>query len=319
MISLFSWIGHLWHGAVLYLFISIILIDLLRLLLKLFRFYPKVPKESYQRIKQILLITVTSIIIIVLVIGYRNAANIKVTGLHINVHKKAGQLRSLNVLMVSDIHINSIFTKAKLENIVNKINSLHPDIVLFVGDIVDNVIEPFKQRGMGQILLKIESKYGIFAVLGNHEFFGDVDETINHLSKFRIRFLRDRVIKIDNSFFLIGREDLSSERFLLRKRKSLKYLTANIDKSLPIILMDHQPFDLQEAYDNQIDLQLSGHTHNGQMFPLTQIVKMIFEVSWGYIQKGGVHYYITSGVGTAGAPYRISTISEIVNIKIDFD
>ncbi len=135
------------------------------------------------------------------------------------------------------------------------------------------------------------------------------------MTELNIISLRDTCVTINNGFVLIGREDRSKG---LSKRKSLKELVDGSVQNLPVILMDHTPFHLEEAMENGIDLQLSGHTHNGQMFPINLIVGKIYEMAWGYLRKGNTQYYVSSGVGTWGPPIRTGSRSEIVNLKITF-
>ena len=133
-----------------------------------------------------------------------------------------------------------------------------------------------------------------------------------------INILRDSIIKIDNAFYLAAREDRSISSFTGKKRKSLEEIIKDIDKSYPVILLDHTPMQLEEAERNNIDLQLSGHTHHGQFFPGNLITKMVYKLSWGYLKKGNTYYYVTSGAGTWGPPVRNVSKSEMVNIKVNF-
>ena len=102
------------------------------------------------------------------------------------------------------------------------------------------------------------------------------------------------------------------------KRTSLTDLVKDLDKNLPHILMDHQPFHLEQAEINGIDLQISGHTHHGQLFPFHWITKLVYEQSWGYSKKENTHYYVSCGVGTWGPPARTNSVPEIVQIKLKF-
>ena len=131
--------------------------------------------------------------------------------------------------------------------------------------------------------------------------------------------LRDTWVKIGDSLYVVGREDISIRGFTGKKRKPLPELMAEVDKSYPIILMDHQPFRLEEAEINGVDLQLSGHTHHGQLWPFNFITKKVYELSWGYKKKGSTHYYVSCGVGTWGPPIRTGNRPEIINIKLRFE
>ncbi len=131
-------------------------------------------------------------------------------------------------------------------------------------------------------------------------------------------YFETQLENINDEFYLIGREDREIDRFSSKHRLKLEDILKNTRNDLPKILLDHTPFKLEEAAENNIDLQLSGHTHHGQFFPGNLITKMIYEVSWGYLKKNQTHYYVSCGVGTWGPPVRIGSVSEIVNIKIKF-
>ncbi len=122
---------------------------------------------------------------------------------------------------------------------------------------------------------------------------------------------------IDNSFYLTAREDYSKSQFTGKQRKPLN-LILNGRENYPVILMDHTPFKLEEAEKNNVDLQLSGHTHHAQLWPLNYLTSLIYEKDWGYLKKGNTQYYVTCGVGTWGPPVRTGSRTEIVNIKIKF-
>jgi predicted MPP superfamily phosphohydrolase len=238
--------------------------------------------------------------------------------IELTIPKQGRSMKSLNIAVVSDIHLGTIVGKSRLENIVQRINALDPDIVLLPGDVVDEDIGPVIRNNLGETLRKIRSKYGVIAVTGNHEYIGGVEPACRYLVEHNITMLRDSAMKINDSFYIVGREDLSIRGFAGKTRKTLEELMSGVDKSYPIILMDHQPFHLDEAEKNGADLQLSGHTHHGQLWPFNFITKKVYELSWGYKKKGNTHYYVSCGVGTWGPPVRTGNRPEIVNIKLNF-
>ncbi|HEX9253704.1 MAG TPA: metallophosphoesterase, partial [Ignavibacteriaceae bacterium] len=193
------------------------------------------------------------------------------------------------------------------------------DIILLAGDIVDDKAKVLDERRIGESFTKLKSKYGVYSINGNHEFINGVDSCVRYAEKFGIKFLRDGYELIDSSFYIIGREDSSMPQFTGTQRKSLEEIVKNIPANYPKILLDHTPFKLEQAQQNNIDLQLSGHTHHGQIWPANLITKMIYEISWGYKKKGNTHYYVSSGAGTWGPPVRTGSSSEIVNIKVKFE
>ena len=175
------------------------------------------------------------------------------------------------------------------------------------------------KNNIGEPLRTIRSRFGVYAATGNHEYIGGIEKAAAFLTGHDVILLRDRAVKVAGTFYLIGREDLSANRFGGQKRKNLSELMKDVDKSYAVIMMDHQPFRLKEAAECGVDLQLSGHTHNGQIWPINYIIRLVYELPWGYRENGDTHYYVSNGVGTWGPPVRIGNRPEIVNILIDFE
>jgi uncharacterized protein len=316
--DLLIWTGSFWIAALVYFLIAVISLDILRLINHFFPFYPAFIKDNYSQAKYIISASIIGFVGILLLAGHINSIIPRVETLNLSVGKKAPGLKSLNIVMVSDIHLGKIVGRSRFDQIVSRINRLNPDLVLLPGDIVDEDLAPVISQNLGEALKGIKSRFGAYAVTGNHEFFGGVDEACDYLIKHGVLMLRDRVEKIAGSFYIVGREDRSCTR-IGYDRKSLPNLMASVDKSLPVLLMDHQPFSLSEAAENGVDLQLSGHTHNGQFWPLNYIVDSIYELAWGYKKIGTTHYYVSDGVGTWGPPVRIASHPEIVHIHLNFE
>ena len=312
------WIGSFWIAFMFYFFLSLVAVDLLRLINHFVPFFPEIIYRNPEKTKRFTALVIILFVFITVAGGYINTKMIVVQHYRIPIKKSAGNLKSLNIAMASDIHLGTILDSSFLEKVVDKINALNPDIVLLPGDIIDEDIGPVLHDNMGPLLEKIKSKYGVYAVTGNHEYIGGVDEACNYLTSHGIKMLRDSVVKIDNDFYLIGREDIAIRQFAHKQRKDIKELLNGVDKSLPLILMDHEPFRLNEAFENGIDLQLSGHTHNGQLWPMNFLISKIYELGWGYMVKGNTHYYVSCGVGGWGPPIRTGSRPEIVNIKLVF-
>jgi len=312
------WSGSFWFAFMLYFFLFILLIDLSRLLNHFFNIYPAFITSNYSTAKFVTFVVVLSISIIIIIAGFINTRNIKINQVEIEIPKKSSNLSELNVVHAGDFHLTIINNGKFLDEIVERINSLNPDIVLMTGDILDDNINILKRQNIGKSLSKIKSKYGVFVSNGNHEFINGADELDKYMEEMNLKVLRDSSAFIDNSFYIVGRDDRSKVSFTGKQRKSLKEIMTNVDKNYPVILLDHTPSKLGEAVNENIDLQLSGHTHNGQMFPANFITKWIYEVSWGYLKKEQTQFYVTCGVGTWGPPVRLGSDSEIVNLKIRF-
>jgi predicted MPP superfamily phosphohydrolase len=312
------WIGSFWFAFMLYFFLSVVLIDFLRLLNWRLNFFPQFITEYYTEVKKYLLASIVIISSIIIFIGYLNTRRIVVKSLSIEVPRKQSSLQELNAVVLSDLHLSVINDEKWLEKIIAKINELNPDVVFIPGDFVDERSETLKLEGIGGSLSKIKAKYGVFASTGNHEFINGINSTSKFITENGVNLIRDSSQLVAGSFILAARDDGSKNSFTGEPRKSLQEIMSSVDKNYPIILLDHTPFKLEEAEGNGIDLQLSGHTHHGQMFPLNFITKMIYENSWGYKKKSSTHYYVSCGVGTWGPPVRIGSESEIVNLKIRF-
>jgi len=312
------WLGSFWFAFMLYFFLSILILDFLRLLNWQLNFFPEFITNNYDAFKKYLLASVVIISSIIIFIGYLNTRRIAVKSLSLDIPKKQSALTELNAVILSDIHLSTINGKKLLSKIVSRINELNPNVVFIPGDIVDDRAEILRSEGIGKSLSKIKSKYGIFASTGNHEYINGINGTSKFIIENGINLLRDSSMLVAESFILAAREDGSKNNFTGKPRKSLNEIMSGVDKNYPVILMEHTPFRLEEATTNGVSLQLSGHTHHGQMFPLNLITKMIYEVSWGYKKKSNTHYYVSCGVGTWGPPVRLGSESEIVNLKIRF-
>lgn len=312
-----SWIGAYWLAIMLYAFLILIFIDLFRLL-ALITDYPDIIKNNLPKVRQILGIVVSLTILLLITLGSINANRTIITKLELKSDKELKSHKSLKIAMVSDVHMGHIISNKKITRMVKMINELKPDIVLIAGDLMDQEIKPVIKNKLGEKLLNINAKYGLYLIPGNHEFIGGIKDTEEYIRKLGIPFLRDTSVLIDNSFYIIGRNDKEMKAFNGKKRKSLNNLLTNIDLKKPAILLDHQPYKLEKVANYNIDLQLSGHTHKGQMFPFNLATNAIFEKHYGYIKKNNTHFYISSGFGTWGPPVRIGSKSEIVFIELQF-
>lgn len=313
-----TWIGSFWFAYMLYLIIFILLLDELRLANHFFNFFPSLIRENYMLVKQAAFAVVFLAATIIIFAGYINTRIINITNVDINIPKRMSNLKELRIAAASDIHLSAVNNEAFLEDVVNKINSLDPDIVLLPGDIVDDKADYLSQKNIGSALTYIKSKYGVYASTGNHEYINGGESSAEYIIKQGVKLLRDEAVLVNDQFYLIGREDSSRPGFTGKKRKTLSEIIKDINPGYPVILLDHTPFKLEEASDNKVDLQISGHTHHGQMFPINLITKLIYEVSRGYKKKNDTHYYVSSGAGTWGPPVRTGSSSEIVLISVKF-
>ncbi len=212
----------------------------------------------------------------------------------------------LTLVMASDLHIGYHNRRSDLARWVDLINAEKPDLVLIAGDIIDYSFRPVIEEDMAAEFRRIKAP--VYACLGNHEYIAGEPDAEKFYSNAGINLLIDTAVTL-NDITIIGRDDRSN-----RNRKKLDDF--NINDSNYTILLDHQPYHLEEAEQCGIDFQLSGHTHRGQVWPLSWITDMLYECSWGSHQRGTTSYYVSSGLGIWGAKYRIGTQSEYVVAKI---
>lgn len=312
------WMGSFWLAIMAYTFLFLIVIDLFRLINHIIPFFPSFITSNIEQSKRIVAIVVGVLVLSSVVGGYINTKMIVIKKYSIDIKKKAGELKSLNLAVASDLHLGTINSYEFMYNVSEKINKLNPDVILLAGDIIDEDLGPVIKYDVGEHLQRLKAKYGVYAVTGNHEFIGGAEPAVEYLEKHNINVLRDKALKIDDAFYIVGREDRASRQFSGKQRKELSDIIKEVDKSLPIIMMDHQPFNLEQASQNGVDLQLSGHTHNGQLWPFNYIVEKVYELAWGYRLINNTHYYVSCGVGGWGPPIRTGSRPEIINIKLNF-
>lgn len=299
--------GTYYLGAFFYLLMILPIIDLIKFLFK---------DKISLKLKKITSIIVALSVIFILILGSFNAHNTYIKEYEVTLDEDIKE-SSLNVVLVSDIHLSNVISTNRLSNMVNTINSLNPDFVLIAGDLIDMSIKPFIDNNMAEILGKIKSKYGTYFSLGNHDVYaGKNSDLTTLLSSQGINVLNDEAVLVNESFYIVGRMDKAIERFGVT-RKSISELVSNLDKSKPIFLIDHTPDNIADAISSNISLQVSGHTHKGQMSPGNIVTSMIFPLDYGYQNIDGLNLVVSSGYGYWGPPLRIGSKSEIVNIKIN--
>ncbi|MCR2003581.1 metallophosphoesterase [Blautia caecimuris] len=321
-------ISNYWLGILLYLILAVLMADAICFLLFLI---------TKRRLKCRTAAAGGICAVVVLGLsawGAYNARIIQVTPYEITVNKDGGRLENLNVVLAADLHLGYNIGTAHMMQMVDKINEQNADIVVFAGDIFDNEYEALDDpEELIAVLQKIQSKYGVYACYGNH----DVEEKIlagftfggnkkkessiqmdEFLERAGIHLLQDEAVLIDDSFYLYGRPDAQRPGRGINMRKTAAELMGELDTEKPVIVIDHEPKELQELADAGVDIDLCGHTHDGQMFPANLITALMWENSYGYLKKDHMHTIVTSGVGLFGPNMRVGTIAEICPITVHF-
>lgn len=321
-----------WIGIMLYSLLYVVLFDLLRLIAK------------HTKLKNTLLFSRGSVISIGSVVvacavatclyGIFNARNIKVNEYSVTVNKSCGSDKHLKAVLVADLHMGYAIGVDHITNMVEKINQQDADIVIIAGDIFDNSYDGMDDpEGIKAQLKSIKSKYGVYAVYGNH----DIDEKIlmgftfdwggkqlnsekmtNFMKECNIKLINDESVLINDEFYLVGRRDTDKPGTEDGTRAEISELTKDLDKTKPIFVLSHEPDELQKTADAGADIDFSGHTHDGQLFPGNLTIGLFWENPCGMIKKENMYSIVTSGVGVYGTFMRVGTDAEICSVDIDF-
>jgi predicted MPP superfamily phosphohydrolase len=302
-----------WYIALIYLTLTLLGIELIRLSHRIKPWYPRLITSRWKQTKLTLFFAVIAGVSCLMYQAYKAVARPVVTHVNIDLPKGEGNRHdSLTVVMMSDLHIGEIIGKELVQQYVELSNAQHPDMVVLVGDLLDYDSRIAEHEQIDADLRQLKAPLGVYAVNGNHEY------RANRFVKWKwIRkctsLLIDSTVLIDNSFYLIGRDD-----YINKARKPLQALMTGVDKRKPVIVLDHQPWSFAELAMNDVDLGLYGHTHYGQIWPYPLAMKLVYECPYGSYKKGHSQFYVSSGIGIAGPPFRVGTVSELVVLHIRF-
>jgi predicted MPP superfamily phosphohydrolase len=309
-------LGGFWLAYMLYGFLFFFLSDIILLILRIPGIISVDNILHYRKWSFIIIVSASSLLIIG---GFINAIIPVTREYDITINKRAGSVKSLRIAAVSDIHLGSIIRKRSLKKLSDILKEAKPDLVLLLGDIVDGELGPVLRGDLLQYFTCPKCTDGMYAITGNHEFIGGANRTIPYIESKGIKVLKDEMVTLEGGIQLIGRIDRDSFRFYKKERLPLADLMKQADTSKPVILLDHQPFHLDETAKYGVDLQLSGHTHNGQMWPLNYLTSKIYELSYGYLKKRNTHFIVSSGFGLWGPRVRSGSRSEVLLINIRFN
>ncbi|HZJ79060.1 MAG TPA: metallophosphoesterase [Dysgonamonadaceae bacterium] len=314
----FLWLmGSTWMVFIFYLTTMWLIIDLILYLNRKKAFLGSYLNDHPRNSGAVFFTVTTLSIAAIMYIGSRNFRYPTVTQQEITINKSAGDISTMRIVALSDLHLGYLIDRRYAKLYVDMIMEQEPDLVLFMGDIIDAEIDPIINQKIEEEFLRLNPPLGVYGCTGNHEYRYQSETKINWLNDIaNIKMIRDSAVLINNSFYIVGRED-----WVYPGRTNLKAIIEkeSVDTTLPMIVLNHTPDNLDEEMENGADLALYGHTHDGQIFPFNILTRMIFEVSHGYKQKGNTHVFVSSGVGLSGPQYRIGTKSEIVVLDVTFD
>ena len=318
----FSRVGSYYIAVWLHFFLLALFIDLVRLVDAFTGFLPNSLTANPARTLFVVFWLVVGMTGATVLAGALNAARPRVVTLNIALEKPAAGRQTLTAALASDIHLGMMTGLGRLSRVVDLVNGLGAEIIVLPGDIVDESVSPALEEKMIEVLRRLRAPLGVYSVLGNHESYSGLEKNLDYLKRGGVRVLRDEAVLIEDAFYLVGRRDPSeTQRQSWRDRRTPLpevLAAAGIDPGRPVILLDHQPLRLAQTAEAGVDLQLSGHTHAGQIFPLDLLNKAVWELHWGYTRKGRTQYYVSCGVGTWGPPVRTGSRPEVVLLRIAF-
>lgn len=290
-------VSYTWLIAFLYLLIIFVVADVLSLC--------RLPAKTVLNDSGLGLCSIIGIIVAIMVAGnihYRHKYREELT-----IRTSKPLEKPLTIVFASDLHIGYHNRRDELARWIDLFNAEQPDLVLIGGDIIDRSMRPLLEGNYAEEFRRLKAP--ILSVLGNHEYISGVGGAEQFFADAHIRLLKDE--SLDTlGICIIGRNDRSNHH-----RKSLSELTNTTN--VFTILLDHQPYDLQEAEEAGIDFQFSGHTHRGQVWPISWITDVMYEKSWGHHQRGKTQYYISSGLGIWGPKIRVGTRSEYLVLHLE--
>lgn len=297
-------------GTLIYSFIFFIAGDILAFLGSFFIGDKKTIKFLSRIYAKGLIVPIAAVLITFY--AFYNAVDYKVTSYEISINK-ISSVPSLEIVMVSDLHVGTSVTKKQLVKIREMVEELSPDIFIICGDIFDHASYDEIMSFSAETLGSIKTPYGTYFVTGNHEYYlGDISKLLSYFEGTEIRVIQDEMLSIGD-IYLAGRKDIRES-----DRAPLSQILYGADRSRPIIVLDHQPNAIDEAIENQVDFQLSGHTHNGQLFPFNYIANLANHTHYGLHEEGVFKAIVSSGAGTWKYPIRTGSSSEIVRVRLNF-
>lgn len=330
----FTRIGYYWFGFILYFFVALGIALLCRTFVWLFarkRGYNTIIARNFTAFFIIIFTTLMS------VYGIYNAHKLRITNYEI-VSEKKSSIDNLNIVLVADLHLGYNVGVKEMEDMVNKINTLNPDVVVLAGDIFDNEYEAIEDpERISKLLHNINAKYGKYVTYGNHDIQEKIlmgftfewskeakakvqaDERMNKfIENSGFKLLYDSYELIEDSVYIYGRPDMSKINLGNSTRLQPEEITKNLNKEKEIICIDHEPGQLEELANAGVDLDLSGHTHNGQVWPGTITINLAWKNAYGLKEINNMTSIVTSGVGLFGPNMRTGCYAEIVNINLRF-
>lgn len=291
-------IGNSWMVIAFYLLMAFLLLDIGRLV--------HLVPASWLKDNAVTSIVLTGLMLTTFIAGNIHYHNKQRQEINLTTDKPLEH--PLKIVMLSDMHAGYHNRRAEVGRWVDLVNAENADLILIAGDVIDGRVRPLQEEGTLEEFKRLNAP--AFNCLGNHEYITGLNQSLDLLATSGIRVLRDDTVSV-GELTIVGRDDRSN-----RRRKSVAQLVEGVNRNNYIIMLDHQPYHLEDAEQNGVDLQLSGHTHRGQVWPLNWVTRKMYECDYGQWRRGNTDYYVSSGMGLWGGKFRIGTDSEYAVITV---
>ncbi|HVN71796.1 MAG TPA: metallophosphoesterase [Desulfomonilia bacterium] len=309
-----AYVGYSWMGIIFLFFCLSTVFDIYRLCISIAGFISSRHLASLVPSAKITFLVPASLALLTALYGYSDALNIREEKITIRSSKISDTLGRLRIAQISDVHLGIIVREARLKKIIRVIRYANPDILVSTGDLVDGQIDSL--TGLAETLQEIKPRYGKYAIIGNHEFYAGLPHALEITKKAGFTMLRNEAVTSAGLINIAGIDDPTGRYFGLSRGIPEDELLSRLPKNTFTLLLKHQPAINQKSL-GLFDLQLSGHTHNGQIFPFRYMVRLFFSHLTGwYALPRGSHLYVSRGTGTWGPPMRVLSSPEVTVIDI---
>jgi len=311
-----AYIGYTWMGL-LFIFISVsFFFDIYRLLHFLARMLTRSPLEDFTLSLRNFCTLAILCSLAVVIYGYFEALHIRTEHVTVNTCKIPEKIGRFRVVQISDIHLGLIVGKSRLERILRKVKDARPDILVSTGDLVDGQLDDLEM--LTDMFQNIPAPYGKFAITGNHEFYAGLDRALAFTEKAGFTILRGEGLTVSDLLNVAGVDDPAGKRYAPDRAASEKALLDKMPREKFTLFLKHQPVISSESL-GRFDLQLSGHTHKGQIFPFNLVTKLFYRMHTGLSKvNGNTLLYVSRGTGTWGPPVRFLSPPEVTVIDITY-
>ena len=319
------WVVYTWLGLLSFLVVILGAGDLLRLFASVARLTASWSSLGVERAdpeRRLLLMRVFGSLVGASALGlggfglFKGLQPVAVKRVEVRLPRLPSGMNGYRIVQLTDVHVGPTIGKEFIEELVAKVNALSPDLVAITGDLVDGSVAHLGP--LVRPLANLRAKDGVYFVTGNHEYYSGADDWIRFLGDLGVRVLRNERVAIGGStgFDLAGIDDPSGASYGRGHGSDLARAVRGRDRTRPLVLLAHQPRGIDLAERLGVDLQLSGHTHGGQLYPFTWLVKMVYPFLAGLYRQGAMQVYVSEGTGYWGPPMRVGTASEITHIEL---